>query len=201
VGQLRFEGKYLEPLQRPAGFRRSPKLRTVLPWSLLSERDERKAQCPGAGDQGDRRAPPSPSGQPGRLSGADRADWGDPSTARRIGLTAGTPGARFLRWRWRLRPGAGTAGGAVAHLRRGQDPGAAVRLCRREYPRVPRSESDQIVKALRTHGVPLSTWSHTMTDTRWDRRENQIELLTRCARFLEQALKGGERRASEDKID
>ncbi len=56
-------------------------------------------------------------------------------------------------------------------------------------PRVPRSESDQIVKALRTHGVPVEYMVSPDEGHSLDRRENQIEFLTRCARFLEQALK------------
>jgi dipeptidyl aminopeptidase/acylaminoacyl peptidase len=56
-------------------------------------------------------------------------------------------------------------------------------------PRVPRSESDAIVRALRERGIPVeymvaATEGHTV-----DRRETKIELLTRTARFLEDALK------------
>jgi dipeptidyl aminopeptidase/acylaminoacyl peptidase len=54
---------------------------------------------------------------------------------------------------------------------------------------VPRSESDQIVKALRTHGVPVEYMVSPDEGHSLDRRENQIEFLTRCARFLEQALR------------
>jgi len=62
-------------------------------------------------------------------------------------------------------------------------------VCRREYPRVPRSESDQIAKALRTHGVPVEYMVSPDEGHSLDRRENQIELFTRCPRFLEQAIK------------
>ena len=56
-------------------------------------------------------------------------------------------------------------------------------------PRVPRSESDAIVRAVRAHGVPneymvAANEGHTV-----DRRETKSELLTRTARFLAGALK------------
>jgi dipeptidyl aminopeptidase/acylaminoacyl peptidase len=56
-------------------------------------------------------------------------------------------------------------------------------------PRVPRAESDAIVHAVRQHGIPneymvAASEGHTV-----DRRETRIELLTRSARFLADALK------------
>jgi dipeptidyl aminopeptidase/acylaminoacyl peptidase len=56
-------------------------------------------------------------------------------------------------------------------------------------PRVPRSESDAIVRAVRTHGIPneymvAASEGHTV-----DRRETRIELLERTARFLSDAMK------------
>lgn len=56
-------------------------------------------------------------------------------------------------------------------------------------PRVARSESDAIVKALRTRGVPVEYMVADNEGHGIDRRENKIELLTRTARFLEDALK------------
>lgn len=57
-------------------------------------------------------------------------------------------------------------------------------------PRVPRSESDAIVRALRARGIPVeymvaSNEGHTV-----DRRETKVEVLARMARFLEDAMKG-----------
>ena len=54
--------------------------------------------------------------------------------------------------------------------------------------RVPRSESDQIVRALRARRVPVeyvvvANEGHTL-----DRRENQIAVYSRIARFLETHL-------------
>jgi dipeptidyl aminopeptidase/acylaminoacyl peptidase len=56
-------------------------------------------------------------------------------------------------------------------------------------PRVPRSESDAIVRAVRGHGIPneymvAASEGHTV-----DRRETRIELLERTARFLADAMK------------
>jgi dipeptidyl aminopeptidase/acylaminoacyl peptidase len=56
-------------------------------------------------------------------------------------------------------------------------------------PRVARSESDAIVKALRTRGVPVEYMVAGNEGHSIDRRENKIELITRTARFLEDALK------------
>jgi len=58
-------------------------------------------------------------------------------------------------------------------------------------PRVPLSESDTIIKAVRDRSVPneymvAANEGHTV-----DRRETKIELMTRTARFLEDALNGG----------
>lgn len=56
-------------------------------------------------------------------------------------------------------------------------------------PRVPRSESDAIVKALRTLGTPVEYMVAADEGHGVDRRENKIELLIRTARFLEDALR------------
>ena len=56
-------------------------------------------------------------------------------------------------------------------------------------PRVPLSEDDTIVKALRTRGVPVEYMVAANEGHSIDRRENKIELLTRTARFLEDARK------------
>jgi dipeptidyl aminopeptidase/acylaminoacyl peptidase len=56
-------------------------------------------------------------------------------------------------------------------------------------PRVPRSEDDAIVKALRARGVPVEYMVAENEGHSVDRRENKLELLTRSARFLEDALK------------
>jgi dipeptidyl aminopeptidase/acylaminoacyl peptidase len=56
-------------------------------------------------------------------------------------------------------------------------------------PRVPRSESDAIVKALRARGVPVEYMVADNEGHSIDRRENKIELMTRTARFLDDALK------------
>jgi dipeptidyl aminopeptidase/acylaminoacyl peptidase len=55
-------------------------------------------------------------------------------------------------------------------------------------PRVPRSESDLIVNALRTRGVPVEYMVAEDEGHSLARRKTQIEFLSRCARFLEQAL-------------
>jgi dipeptidyl aminopeptidase/acylaminoacyl peptidase len=56
-------------------------------------------------------------------------------------------------------------------------------------PRVPRSESDAIVRALRERGVPVEYMVAANEGHTVDRRETKIELLTRTARFLEDALR------------
>jgi dipeptidyl aminopeptidase/acylaminoacyl peptidase len=56
-------------------------------------------------------------------------------------------------------------------------------------PRVPRSESDQIVNALRTRGVPVEYMVADDEGHSLARRKTQIEFLARCARFLEQSLR------------
>jgi dipeptidyl aminopeptidase/acylaminoacyl peptidase len=55
-------------------------------------------------------------------------------------------------------------------------------------PRVPRSESDTIVRALRARKVPVEYMVAASEGHTVDRRETKIELLTRTARFLEDAL-------------
>jgi len=54
--------------------------------------------------------------------------------------------------------------------------------------RVPRSESDTIVNALRQRKVPVEYMLAANEGHGIDRRENQIELLTRLARFLEDSM-------------
>ncbi len=56
-------------------------------------------------------------------------------------------------------------------------------------PRVPRSESDQIVMALRRRGVPVEYMVAADEGHSVDRRENKVELMTRVARFLEDRAK------------
>lgn len=56
-------------------------------------------------------------------------------------------------------------------------------------PRVPRSEDDAIVKALRARGIPVEYMVAADEGHSIDHRENKIELLTRTARFLEDALR------------
>jgi dipeptidyl aminopeptidase/acylaminoacyl peptidase len=56
-------------------------------------------------------------------------------------------------------------------------------------PRVPRGESDTIVKALRGRKVPVEYMVAANEGHSVDRRETKIELLTRLARFLEDALR------------
>ena len=55
-------------------------------------------------------------------------------------------------------------------------------------PRVPRSESDAIVRALRDRGVPVEYMVAEDEGHSVDHRENKIELLTRTARFLADAM-------------
>ncbi|RPH67973.1 MAG: S9 family peptidase [Myxococcaceae bacterium] len=55
-------------------------------------------------------------------------------------------------------------------------------------PRVPRSESDQIVKAVREHGVAVEYMVAANEGHSVARRENQIALGARVARFLGKAL-------------
>ena len=55
-------------------------------------------------------------------------------------------------------------------------------------PRVPRAESDQVVKALRERGVPVEYMVADNEGHSVARRENQIALYSRVARFLEQEL-------------
>jgi dipeptidyl aminopeptidase/acylaminoacyl peptidase len=55
-------------------------------------------------------------------------------------------------------------------------------------PRVPRSESDTIVRALRERNVPVEYMVAADEGHTVDRRDTKIELLTRTARFLEDAL-------------
>ena len=55
-------------------------------------------------------------------------------------------------------------------------------------PRVPRSESDAIVKALRTRGLPVEYMIAPNEGHSLDRRENQVEFYARTARFLEEHL-------------
>jgi dipeptidyl aminopeptidase/acylaminoacyl peptidase len=55
-------------------------------------------------------------------------------------------------------------------------------------PRVPRSEDDKIVKALRERGVLVEYMIAPNEGHSLARRENQIELYARAARFLEKAL-------------
>jgi dipeptidyl aminopeptidase/acylaminoacyl peptidase len=56
-------------------------------------------------------------------------------------------------------------------------------------PRVPRAEGDDIVKALRTRNVPVEYMVAPNEGHSWDHRETKIELLTRTARFLEDATR------------
>jgi dipeptidyl aminopeptidase/acylaminoacyl peptidase len=55
-------------------------------------------------------------------------------------------------------------------------------------PRVPLSESDTIVKALRTRGVPVEYMVAANEGHSLDRRETKIEFMARVARFVEDAL-------------
>lgn len=56
-------------------------------------------------------------------------------------------------------------------------------------PRVPRSESDTIVRALRSRGIPVEYMVAASEGHSMDGREITIEFLTRVARFLEDALR------------
>ena len=56
-------------------------------------------------------------------------------------------------------------------------------------PRVPRTESDLIVKAMRAHKVPVEYMVAMNEGHSLARRETQIELFSRAARFLEAHLK------------
>jgi dipeptidyl aminopeptidase/acylaminoacyl peptidase len=56
-------------------------------------------------------------------------------------------------------------------------------------PRVPRSESDQVVRALRTRKVPVEYMIAMNEGHSIDRRENRVELYARMARFLGDNLK------------
>lgn len=56
-------------------------------------------------------------------------------------------------------------------------------------PRVPRSESDAIVAAVRARNVPVEYMVAASEGHTVDRRETKVELLTRTARFLGEALK------------
>jgi dipeptidyl aminopeptidase/acylaminoacyl peptidase len=55
-------------------------------------------------------------------------------------------------------------------------------------PRVPRAESDQVVKALRTGGVPVEYMVAENEGHSLDRREKRVALDARAARFLETHL-------------
>ncbi|MGZ3440883.1 MAG: alpha/beta hydrolase family protein [Polyangia bacterium] len=57
-------------------------------------------------------------------------------------------------------------------------------------PRVPRSESDQVVAAVRKHGVPCEYMVKDDEGHSLAHRPNQIEFYSRVARFLEKALRG-----------
>lgn len=56
-------------------------------------------------------------------------------------------------------------------------------------PRVPRSESDAIVRALRARQVPVEYMVAASEGHTVDRRDTKIELLTRTARFLAEATR------------
>ena len=56
-------------------------------------------------------------------------------------------------------------------------------------PRVPRSESDLIVKALRTRSVPVEYMVAANEGHSLSHRENIVGFLARSARFLENHLK------------
>ena len=57
-------------------------------------------------------------------------------------------------------------------------------------PRVPRSEADQVVNALRTRKVPVEYMVAMNEGHSIDRRENKLELVSRVARFLGDQMKG-----------
>jgi dipeptidyl aminopeptidase/acylaminoacyl peptidase len=52
-------------------------------------------------------------------------------------------------------------------------------------PRVPREESDQVVRALRRRGVPVEYQVADNEGHSLEHRENRVEFLTRVARFLD----------------
>jgi dipeptidyl aminopeptidase/acylaminoacyl peptidase len=56
-------------------------------------------------------------------------------------------------------------------------------------PRVPRTESDLIVKALRQHSIPVEYMVADNEGHSLSRRENQLAFFARCARFLETHLR------------
>jgi dipeptidyl aminopeptidase/acylaminoacyl peptidase len=56
-------------------------------------------------------------------------------------------------------------------------------------PRVPRSESDQVVQALRTRGVPVEYQVAANEGHSLDHKENRVEFFTRVARFLDDNVK------------
>ncbi len=55
-------------------------------------------------------------------------------------------------------------------------------------PRVPRTESDQVVRALRARGVPVEYMVAENEGHSLDRRENAIEFFSRVGVFLEKQL-------------
>jgi dipeptidyl aminopeptidase/acylaminoacyl peptidase len=55
-------------------------------------------------------------------------------------------------------------------------------------PRVPRSESDQIVRSLRERKVPVEYMVAADEGHSFSHRETQVAFLARSARFLEKAL-------------
>jgi len=55
-------------------------------------------------------------------------------------------------------------------------------------PRVPRSESDAIVGALRARGLPVEYMIAANEGHSLDRRDSQVEFFSRSARFLEEHL-------------
>jgi len=56
-------------------------------------------------------------------------------------------------------------------------------------PRVPREESDQVVRALRERSIPVEYQVAPDEGHSLDRRENRVEFMTRVARFLEDNAK------------
>jgi dipeptidyl aminopeptidase/acylaminoacyl peptidase len=52
-------------------------------------------------------------------------------------------------------------------------------------PRVPREESDQVVRALRARGIPVEYQVAANEGHSLDHRENRAEFMTRVARFLD----------------
>lgn len=56
-------------------------------------------------------------------------------------------------------------------------------------PRVPRSESDQVVQGLRARGVPVEYQVAANEGHSLDHKENRVEFFTRVARFLEDNVK------------